>query len=449
MARERLDSLPLGELVAERRQRLSLSLADVARRVRHAAKADGRQSGATRQWVSEIERKGRFPRPDGLRWLADAIELPIAEVAAAVAAQRRALRFDIAALRRPGAALTQLDGNPLLAASGDGPIPLLRGTGLLMPAKNPVANDVSADAAAMNALRTADRQVGGGHLYATVAHYLQTQVAPRLFGSTADQDGLATFCAAAALTDMAAWMAHDADRNALARQHFQRALALASVGEDCQLRAHILGGMSHLAHHLGQPEQAMQLARAGAGRLEEGPANPELAARLLAMEARGHAARGESAASARLLLRAEKTLDQTPAGERSEWISRFDEASLAGEAARCLRRLGQLSARQQAERVIALRPGDRARSRAFGQLILARVLIQQHQLDEACTVARLILDGTAALSSFLVVRQLQGLRGLLAVDRSAPVVAEFLGYLDDELRRRVNLHLALSADYAG
>jgi transcriptional regulator with XRE-family HTH domain len=450
MAQERLDSLPLGELVAGQRQRLSLSLADVARRVRHAAKAEGRQSGATRQWVSEIERKGRFPRPDGLRWLADAIELPVAKVAAAVAAQRRTLRSDVAALRRPGAALTHLDGNRLLATSTDGPLSLLHGAGLLMPAKHPIANDVSADAAAMNALRTADRQVGGGHLYATVVHYLQTQVAPRLFGSTADPDGLATFSAAAALTDMAAWMAHDADQNLLAWQHFQRALALASVGVDRQLRAHILGGMSHLAHHLSQPEQAMQLARVGMGRLEEGPANPELAARLLAMEARGHAALGEPAASARLLLRAEQTLDRAPAGEQSEWISRFDEASLAGEAARCLRRLGQLGdARRQAERVIALRPGDRARSRAFGQLILAQVLIQQRKLDEACAVGRQILDGTAALSSFLVLRQLQRLRELLAADQSAPAVAEFLGYLDVDLRRRMNVYRALSADYAG
>jgi transcriptional regulator with XRE-family HTH domain len=450
MAHERMDSLPLGRLVAEQRQRLSLSLADVARRVRHAAKAEGRQSGATRQWVSEIERKGRFPRPDGLRWLAKAIELPVEAVAAAAAAQRRALRPERSALQRLGTAPMPWHGSRVLAYSVDGPLSSLLGTGLLALAENPAANDVSADAAAMNALRAADRQVGGGHLYATVVGYLQTQVAPRLFGSTADPDGLESFCAGAALTDMAAWMAHDADRNALARQHFQRALALASIGEDCQLRAHILGGMSHLAHHLGQPEEAMQLAHAGAARLDEGPTNPELAARLLAMEARGHAALGEPAAAAHLLLRAEQALDQVTAAQRSKWISRFDEASLAGEAARCLRRLGQLGdARRQAERVIALRPSDRARSRAFGQLILAQVLIQERKLDEACTVGRQILDGTTALSSFLVVRQLQRLRDLLAADHSAPAVAEFLEYLDGEVGRRVNLYRALSADYPG
>jgi transcriptional regulator with XRE-family HTH domain len=38
------------------------------------------------------------------------------------------------------------------------------------------------DLAAVQGFRAADREVGGGHLYATVLRYLQTAVAPRLFG---------------------------------------------------------------------------------------------------------------------------------------------------------------------------------------------------------------------------------------------------------------------------
>jgi hypothetical protein len=322
--------------------------------------------------------------------------------------------------------------------------------GFFTPIKNGVANGVNSDAAAMNAFRAADRQVGGAHLYATVVHYLQSQVAPRLFGATADDDGPLTFCAAAALTDMAGWMAHDADRNVLAQHHFQHALALAGIGEDSQLRAHVLAGMSHLALHVGHPDEAMELAGFGTAKLREGPANPELAARLMALEARAHAARGESAACARLLLQAEQTLDTVLPAERSTWISRFDEGSLAGEAARSLRQLGQLArARQQAERVLTLRPVDRARSRAFGQLVLARVLIEERDLDGASEVGRDVLDSTQALGSLLVVRQLQRLRDLLAVNRSAPPVAQFLEYLDEELRRRMVLYRSFSADEPG
>jgi hypothetical protein len=90
MAHERPESLPLGRLVVEQRRRLSLSQTDVTRRVRNAAKAEGRQSGATKQWVSEIERTGRVPHPDGLRWLAVAIEVPIERLVVAADQQVRA-----------------------------------------------------------------------------------------------------------------------------------------------------------------------------------------------------------------------------------------------------------------------------------------------------------------------------------------------------------------------
>jgi transcriptional regulator with XRE-family HTH domain len=449
MAHERPESFTLGRLVVEQRRRLSLSQSDVARRVRNAAKAEGRQSGATKQWVSEIERTERIPHPDGLRWLAGAIEVPI-ERLVATADQRIRARSE----RRDGQHLTSvrtLHGTArLLPFPIEGQLPPMLAGGFFTPINNGVVNGVNSDAAAMNAFRAADRQVGGAHLYATVVHYLQSQVAPRLFGAATDNDGPLTFSAAAALTDMAGWMAHDADRNVLAQHHFQHALALAGVGEDAQLRAHILAGMSHLALHVGHPDEAMELAGIGTAKLREGPANPELAARLMALEARAHAARGESAAFARLLLQAEQTLDTVLSAEYSPWISRFDEGSLAGDAARSLRQLGELvRARQQAERVLTLRPVDRARSRAFGQLVLARVLIEERDLDEASEVGRDVLESTQALGSLLVVRQLQRLRDLLAANRSAPPVAQFLEYLDEELRRRMVLYRSFSADEPG
>ena len=72
--------------------------------------------------------------------------------------------------------------------------------------------DGRSDAAAMHAFRAADLQVGGGHLYATVVSYLQTALAPRLFGTVAA--GPKVFTAASTLTEMAGWMAHDAGRDA-------------------------------------------------------------------------------------------------------------------------------------------------------------------------------------------------------------------------------------------
>ena len=53
------------------------------------------------------------------------------------------------------------------------------------------------DLAAMQSLRMADRQVGGGYLYATVTNYLQYTVAPRLFGGSTNPHDDDVFAAAA------------------------------------------------------------------------------------------------------------------------------------------------------------------------------------------------------------------------------------------------------------
>lgn len=305
-------------------------------------------------------------------------------------------------------------------------------------------------AAAMQSFRAADRNVGGGHLYATVVKYLHNEVAPQLF-DIAHDDGQSAFTAAAALTEMAGWMAHDAGQDSAAWQHFHRSHQLATIGNDRQLNAHILASLSHLAHHIGRTDDAIQYAQRGRDVLVGGPRLPELEARLLAMHARGLAALQRSKESAQLLLQAEQMLTMSPAEEPSPWVSRFDEGSLASEAARCLRQLGDLAqAQQQAERIIALRHGDRTRSRAFGQLLLVTVLIAQGKADEACAVAQAVLDATQQLGSYLVISQLLDLKQLLESHRAVnKTVAAFLPCLEEALRERLWLYQWLTKDQRG
>ena len=305
----------------------------------------------------------------------------------------------------------------------------------------PPTASTSPDAAVMQAFRVADLQVGGGHLYATVVTYLQTAVAPRLFGTAAS--GSAVFAPASALTEMAGWMAHDAGRDVPARQHFSRALDLAKAGRDVQLSAHILASMSHLALHQGQPREAIHLARQGHEALGAAPRDPALNARLLAMEARGLAAlpQPEPAACGQALARAERALDQEPAGQLSPWVSGFDEGSLASEAARCLYQLGRLEAAAvQAQRVVETRPESRLRSRAFGQLLLASVLVAQDEPERACVLAQQVLDATQSLSSFPILRQLHALARKLQPFQLDPAAAAFLASLRDEIRQRMWLY---------
>ena len=303
------------------------------------------------------------------------------------------------------------------------------------------------DATAMQAFRAADLQLGGGHLYPTVVQYLQKALAPRLFGTAAA--GSEVFTAASALTEMAGWMAHDAGRDESAQRHFSRALDLATAGSDVQLRAHILASMSHLALHQNQPSQAIQFARQGQSALGMQPSNPGLAAQLLTMEARGLATlpQPEAGKCGKTLLRAEWMLSHQAADQPSPWISRFDEGSLASEAARCLRQLGQLSAAtRQAELIMEIRPDTHTRSRAFGQLLLARILVAQGEPEQACRLAQEVLDATQSLSSYLVIRQLNELSELLAPYRANRAVEAFLTVLNDTLRQRLWLYTWLTPD---
>jgi tetratricopeptide (TPR) repeat protein len=310
--------------------------------------------------------------------------------------------------------------------------------------------DSDADACAIRAFRAADKQVGGGHLYPAVVGYLHTEVGPRLFGSRGSTGEQTLFAGAAALTDMAGWMAYDAGRDAVAGEHFDRAFALARLSDDAALGAHILASMSHLAHHRHQPQEAIQLAQRGREVLSGYPPQPELQARMLAMQARGHAAMGQPRECTGLLFEAEATLEGRQTGQTSPWVRRFDEGSLACEAARCMQALGDLSeAQRQAERIVALRQHDRTRSRAFGKLILVAVLIAQGNLDEACGLAQEVLDTTRALGSYLVVQQLVDLRPLLEPHRADRVVADFLSCLEAELNERVWLSRWLGEQRGG
>jgi hypothetical protein len=288
----------------------------------------------------------------------------------------------------------------------------------------------------MRSFRAADRQVGGGHLYAAVVSYLHREVAPELFRASGG-DSQEVFTAAAAMTEMTGWMAHDAGRDRVAQQHFARASDLVQFSRDRQLTAHILASTSHLAYHMSRHAEGIGLARRGRDVLAGGARQPELDARLLALEARGLAQRGQARACVRLLERARATLDTAPGAEISPWISRFDEAALAAEAARCLYQLGELDAAgRQAGRVVALRTGERVRSRALGQLTLVTVLLAQGRLEQACTVAKEVLAATRHLGSYLVVQQLLTLRRRLAPQRANAAASELIGRLEEALHER-------------
>ena len=202
--------------------------------------------------------------------------------------------------------------------------------------------------AAMQSFREADRRVGGGYMYGSVIRYLQDEIAPSLVDSSEDR-----FTAAAALTEMAGWMAHDAGHDGLAQQHFTRALQFTSMSDDVELTAHVHASLSHLAMQQERPRDALQRAQAALSLLNRHPHHPVLAARLHAMQARALACLRRRADCARALHKAEAALDRPAPDARSPWVSPFDHGSLAAEACQAFETLGDLpAARRHAELVV-------------------------------------------------------------------------------------------------
>ena len=238
-------------------------------------------------------------------------------------------------------------------------------------------------------------------MYGAVVRYLEHEVAPRLFSGSSDQ-----FCAAAALTEMAGWMAHDAGDDTLAHQHFERAQRFASATDDCELAAHIHASLSHLSQQLDRPRDGLRVAQAGRAVLRRREHHSGLAARLHAMEARALAALRRRADCERALLAADRALDRSHPAPPSTWVSPFDRASLAAEASVCMQQLQQLAAaRSHSEQVIRLR--SNGRSRALGQFRLAAILASQGEVEVACAVSNEALASSDPLSSRRVTQLVQ------------------------------------------
>ncbi|MFI6112805.1 hypothetical protein [Kitasatospora sp. NPDC051164] len=292
--------------------------------------------------------------------------------------------------------------------------------------------------AAMESFRLADRQLGGGHVYRSVVHYLNTVVAPTLF-SAADsrEDGEAAFGAAVVLTEMAAWMAHDAGRDDLASGHFDRARRLSQSLTDVAAGANVLAGMSHLALQTDQVEAAADLARSGLARLAGGPPVPTLAARLHAMEARALAHLHSEREAQRALDAAREALVLARTAPASRWVAPFDEAALASEGASVFLDLGELkAAATEAEHALALRDASRVRSRAFGQVTLARVLLAQGQLDAACAVGMELLNACQSVTSLRLSSQLAALQADFDHHRQVSEVRELLSRMTATAQHR-------------
>ncbi len=125
------------------------------------------------------------------------------------------------------------------------------------------AGDVRAIREAIQAFRMLDNRLGGGRIRPTVVSYLHVDIAPLLREARCtDSVRRQLFSAAAELSQLCGWQAHDLEMQGLAQRYLVQALSMARFAQDDGLGGEILAAMSQQAVYVAQPDQAVDMAHA-------------------------------------------------------------------------------------------------------------------------------------------------------------------------------------------
>lgn len=282
--------------------------------------------------------------------------------------------------------------------------------------------DVAAVKTTADVFARLDDQFGGDHARHAVIQYLSNDVVPLLRGRYTDQVGRALYSTVAEATLLAGWMSYDSCHHGLAQRYFLQALRLAQDANDRRLAGSILSAMSHQATFLGRYTEAATLARAALMGISP-VATPTLRAQFHAMEARALARTGDVSACEAALSAATKALESRNSDDEPEWISYFDEAELAAEAAHCFRDVN--SARRAVAHAENAMSGSHVRSDFFATMVLADAHLRAGDVEEACRVALDALDLGEQLKSARCVNYLAEFRQNLAATGRSSAARDF------------------------
>jgi hypothetical protein len=264
--------------------------------------------------------------------------------------------------------------------------------------------DVEKIRATTAAFRAWDNQHGGGLSRDAVVAQLKATTELLRHGRMSDAVGRELFSAVADLASVAGWMTHDAGRSPEGQQYLLLGLRAAAEAGDIAIAAHLLNCLSRVANHLGRVDDALemvQLAQYGTRKLPAG----RIRAVLAALEARYLAITGDISGFHRAAGAAADGLAAASPGNDPEWVQWFDPAEY--HATIGIAHL--LAARHQPGLVraaitmtgqaIPLRPAERARSRAFDHIGLARAHVLAGELDAAGNAAATAIDIAGGVAS--------------------------------------------------
>ncbi|WP_244256959.1 hypothetical protein [Kitasatospora cineracea] len=213
--------------------------------------------------------------------------------------------------------------------------------------------------------------------------------------------------------ELAGYQAVDNGRPQQAQAYYQRALNLTVATGDHAYGAYLTAvNLGHLALHCGEAELALRWASAALAAAGTA-ASPATRAAITAVVARANARLQREDEATRLLLEAERLLDEGGSDE-PPWIGYFTHAYLADEAAHCFHDLGRPpTARGQLVDALGGVGTDRVRRRAIDAALLASTWIASGELDQACAVGTEAVEYAARTGSGRCVERVGAVLGAL------------------------------------
>ncbi|MEU9428340.1 helix-turn-helix domain-containing protein [Streptomyces sp. NPDC048342] len=244
-----------------------------------------------------------------------------------------------------------------------------------------------------------DNRYGGGAARSIALAYLRADVLPLLHGTYSASIGRELFAATALATHCTAHLAYDTGRHDLARRYFLLAIDMAHQAGDRPLAAKIMGTLAHQAIFLGGTREALDIVRAalqGAGTA----ATLTGRAALHAMEARAHAALGDTRATLTALRHSERNFSAARPENEPSWLRYFNYSEFNDEFGHCLVALkDSREAQRYATEALAARSTDYARSSVFTRFVLANAHLIDRDVEQACAVAQPALPAVASIQS--------------------------------------------------
>lgn len=275
----------------------------------------------------------------------------------------------------------------------------------------------------------ADAMHGGGHARQALAEYLTSRVLPLLRDADPDRKaGAALFAAASEQTDLLGWMAIDDDRPALGQRYLIQALRLAQESGDIAFGAQVLADMSQQARMLGYPREALQLAITGRHGLARAHSPAcAVAARLLALEGRAHAALGDTKAAVRAVVESERAFERVDAEAEPEWARFIDSAALNSVWADTFLDLSRpVEAARFARRSISAAASQNlAPCGARSQAMLARAALIRRDLDAALHAAHRAVDLSTTVQSSRCIAAVRDLQSRISPYRTIAAARDF------------------------